>query len=249
MFLEALLGVGGGGSVIGGTTLPANADGENGDIYVQYSDWRGWSVDGFTPLSYIQGTGTQYVPTDIIPSVDTQAEIKLNFQSLGQASVFGSQWDGNGYLLMSYSSRLRWHTPGAIDSNVMGINQDYVVKVNKSSLIVDDMTYTGQTASSFANAPLTIYKSTYGSQGTGQFKLFYLKLYNANDLIHNLIPCKRNSDAVIGLYDLVTDKFYEGNGTFLTGEELVGTPIDAVFVKKNSTWIPIEDAEWTDINA
>ena len=143
--------ISGGGNVIGGTTSPTSADGKNGDIYVQYSDYRGWSVDGFTPLSYIRGTGTQYVTTDIIPNFDTQAEIKLNFQSIGEAAVFGSQWDGNGYLLITYSSRLRWHTPGAIDSNVLGNNQDYVVKVNKSSMIINDVVYTGQAASSFAN--------------------------------------------------------------------------------------------------
>ena len=49
-----------------------------------------------------------------------------------------------------------------------------------------------------------------------------MKLYNANGLAYNLIPCYRKSDNAIGMYDTVSKTFYgnSGTGTFEKGPEV-----------------------------
>lgn len=53
-------------------------------------------------------------------------------------------------------------------------------------------------------------------------RLGYLQFYDEDTLMIDLIPCYRKADNVIGMYDLVNDKFYtnEGTGTFLKGKDV-----------------------------
>lgn len=61
--------------------------------------------------------------------------------------------------------------------------------------------------------------ATIPTTGLAIGRLYSFKWYENNTLIMDLIPCKRNSDNEIGLYDLVNDVFYtnSGTGTFITG--------------------------------
>lgn len=53
-------------------------------------------------------------------------------------------------------------------------------------------------------------------------KMYELKVYDDNTLSRNMIPAKRNSDWVLGMYDLVNDTFYTnaGSGTFTAWPEI-----------------------------
>lgn len=62
---------------------------------------------------------------------------------------------------------------------------------------------------------------------------YSLQLYTSSGLVRNLIPCRRNSDSVLGMYDTVTGTFLtnQGTGTFTAGTDAVpspDTPIDIV---------------------
>ena len=56
----------------------------------------------------------------------------------------------------------------------------------------------------------------------GQQKVYSCKIYDNGTLIRDYVPCK-NSAGVVGLYDLVNDKFYTNSGTgdFIAGPELL----------------------------
>ena len=51
-------------------------------------------------------------------------------------------------------------------------------------------------------------KSNYSS-----IKLYYLKIYDNNNLIRDYIPCIRKSDSEVGLYSLVDNEFYKNEET------------------------------------
>ena len=53
-------------------------------------------------------------------------------------------------------------------------------------------------------------------------KLYMFQIINNNEIVRNLVPCYRKLDGVIGMYDLVNDKFYTnlGTGTFLKGKDV-----------------------------
>ena len=65
--------------------------------------------------------------------------------------------------------------------------------------------------------------------GRRDMYLYSFKIYDSNDeLIHNLIPVKRNADDEPGLYDLKTYKFYTnmGTGVFTMGSDVGPAPSD-----------------------
>ena len=55
----------------------------------------------------------------------------------------------------------------------------------------------------------------------GRVKIYDFKLKENNLIILDLIPSKRKSDNVIGMYDLVSRQFFTnaGTGTFTAGHE------------------------------
>ena len=50
-------------------------------------------------------------------------------------------------------------------------------------------------------------------------KYYGSRWWDGDTLVRDFIPCKRGSDAVIGMYDTITQQFYENKGT---GEFLGG---------------------------
>lgn len=59
--------------------------------------------------------------------------------------------------------------------------------------------------------------------GSGVYGKIYKFALNINNiLVRNMIPARRNSDNVLGMYDTVTNTFFtnSGSGTFIAGPTL-----------------------------
>ena len=71
--------------------------------------------------------------------------------------------------------------------------------------------------------------------------LYHCQIYNGNTVIRNYIPCK-NAGGVVGLYDLIGQKFYgnSGTGSFTAGPEVIPPSNDAIYVKINDVWKQID---------
>ena len=54
--------------------------------------------------------------------------------------------------------------------------------------------------------------------------IYYFKIYDNGTLVRDMVPARRNSDGVLGLYDMVTNTFFTNNGTgeFIAGPDVVG---------------------------
>lgn len=100
---------------------------------------------GYTRLSYIQSTGTQWIDTGWNPSNNTQVQIQIRFLSITNNHFFGSRaiaTAGGGYaigvinnkLVSDFNgSRVNFYTPGANELiNILkkGVN----TKMNGTSL-------------------------------------------------------------------------------------------------------------------
>jgi len=53
-------------------------------------------------------------------------------------------------------------------------------------------------------------------------RLYYFKIYVNDILQRDFIPCYRNADQTIGLYDLISNTFFEnaGSGVFIPGQKV-----------------------------
>jgi hypothetical protein len=121
---------------------------------------------------------------------------------------------------------LRYNTGANLANGQLAINKEYVIRTDKNKLYVDDQLKITQTASTFQlnyNLHLFGYKSPTDQHcNTGIYRMYYFKIYDNGTLVRDFVPVKRNSDNVIGLFDIVNNKFYtnKGTGTFTAGTEV-----------------------------
>lgn len=190
--------------------------------------------DGYTQLEYIESTGTQGIDTGINPTVAKSTEIQIK---LLETVITGS---GSGFGL-NLSLNVVNTTPGYWRIN--GVQTNITRQVGKIFNITLKQTSQGR------------YYNINGEEGYGsnsepsgsfcigvlgespsynlKAKWYYCKILENNQLVQNLIPARRNSDNVLGMYDTISNTFLTnaGTGEFIAGGVVVPTP---------STPIPIE---------
>ena len=181
----------------------------------------------YTKLEYIESTGTQYIDTGVNATNRTVVKAKM-FTNNGENKNWfgGSMSSQKNFILNSYSqNQLQykygldndWHIID-IGDNIVGT--DFIVEYGNGHIKINDI--------KIVDLPSNIFTDTKTLQifirnGGGAYingKIYYFQIYEGTTLIRNMIPCFRNSDNAIGLYDEVNDVFYEnsGTGTFSYGE-------------------------------
>ena len=190
---------------------------------------------GYTPVEYIQGTGTQYI--DIGRKMYNNSEIELcfSFDVIQQdCSIFGSRDSAtvNNFEIASskpafplYLDFGNYNTSRATYNNVV-INTKYICTISKSLRAVYDENHTllaRNTTLISADNVTKLYARIFDTAGgfsanKFQGKVYYCKIWEGENLIRNFIPCT-NSSNVAGMYDTVTNAFYTnaGTGTFNVG--------------------------------
>jgi len=185
-------------------------------------------------LTRIYANGSQHVNfPDIVP-YNHKLEIKLKMPSynndnhLWGADYMGEFGDGARYFSMTtYNRKFYWGTNGneanggSWSSNDLVIIyndfNDHEVKVNNTTIGSGDEIYTEGYFYLFKRA------NSYGpAEEMGKYKgyFYYAKMWDRDteDLVLDLVPAKRLVDNVIGIYDNVSQTFFEndGSGSFTT---------------------------------
>ena len=172
----------------------------------------------YTAVDYIESSGTQYIDTGFKPNQNTRMTANIDILStIGYTNVGGAR-DGNtnqfhiiitpgNYFDARYSSSSKGVTTTLIGKH----NFDF----NKNTLIIDDGTYifTSTTFQSQYNAYIFAVNNAGSATQNANYKLYNMEWYDNGTLIRDYIPCYRNSDNEVGLYDLVNDTFYTNQGT------------------------------------
>ena len=203
--------------------------------------FEGWKVvdvpKGYTKLEYIQSTGTQYIDTGIKDVTDSEFGIvaqQTELMSSGWITLVGAQdaphtfkvviaysdstgtfytqcGDGSGYTVSTLSKDTSKHTFKVINTK------------NSQTFIIDDtLTTVGNyKITTTKTYPLTIFARYYYS-GVGSYakqKVYSFYVKKNNQLVRKMIPVRRNSDNVLGMYDTVSGQFFtnSGTGTFIAG--------------------------------
>ena len=103
-----------------------------------------------------------------------------------------------------------------------GINKRYLYDLDASNNTIKiedvetDTILVNQTISpinTFTNEGLPLYLMAYSGENRGHAcKLYGAKIYMDGELIKNFLPCIRQSDNAVGLYETVEGEFYENSG-------------------------------------
>lgn len=208
----------------------------------------------YSPIEYLQFTGTQYIDTGAI--VDSNTGFDITFEVLnGQSSspyynLFGVRGndasggtgetqnffridtipvDSNSGTEFKYGSTV--YNSGITNTskiNIKLVNKVYT-KPNGSTITLSGNITTG--------LPMYIgcinkAGEAYGNKAS--MKLYRFKIYNSSTLAHDFIPVQRISDKVLGLYDLKTSTFKTNLGSGVFTSNLMNDPSSLAYFNGDS---------------
>ena len=198
--------------------------------------------NGYTQLNYIESTGTQYIDTKYIPTVNTKTVLSLDYTWTTTAYLCGvitTDYRTNAYAFSGNHSTqdtgyfrtfVAGNTSLPSQQGNTGTTSVYASSNLKSAEITNTyvtldgnkFNYTYSTTEQL-NITHSLYLFARNNVGTADYnasmKLYSAKIYDNDSLVRDFIPAKRNSDNAIGLYDSVTKAFFTnaGTGDFIAG--------------------------------
>lgn len=192
----------------------------------------------YQQVEYIESSGTQEISNFYtVPSSYTtiEFETKTNTSSSAEQGIIGI----DKTLELAYSAIanrvILWDSTKAslaYISTENALNNDVVLKAtlsNEGTKILYTNLDGGQTVTSdtgYTSINNSLVDLFVYNGGAGDYyyngKLYYAKVRVDDELVRYMIPCYRKSDGVIGMYDLINDKFYTntGSGTFTKGDDV-----------------------------
>lgn len=188
--------------------------------------------DGYTALGYIKGTGTQYIDTGFYPNNDSTIEVDGFYDAVADSSsqsAFGSR-NGNDSHFWEYMRNTNNTMAAYYGTNDAGrLNDVYgtersVHKIDKNVYMAGDSSHTF-TYQSFS-IPYTAFLFATNNRGAAmypaRYTMYYAKVYDNGSLIRDFVPARRESDSIVGMYDVVNNVFYtnSGTGSFVAGPDI-----------------------------
>ncbi len=214
------------------------------------ADWTD-STDStitYTALKTIKGSGSQYVVTDIVPTLTDVVKMRFKTRNAtlnADETLFCAR---QGFKNKSFSAMIAKSGTGKLridrgnqteqySSSALAKNAEYLMSVNYGDGSKNTtVTLNGSAFALAANLGATSDEPTSGlvlfalnnnttivSGYGGQHYLYYFELYDSSGNLKNcLMPAVRDSDSEVGLYDTKSGKFYpQAGGIFTTAERTV----------------------------
>ena len=204
--------------------------------------------DEYTRVEWLQGSYTAYINTGIAGGKDTlEIECEYSYSShLSYASIYGNYvdentncWrlilrntDDNG-CLVNYNTKASGGNTYIADINTK--NEFHTVILNNERTIFDGIIYNISTniKGTANNSNLALFAYKVGATGTSNIGLKVKRFIIRDEGVEvlNLIPCRRNSDNALGMYDIVNGSFLtkEGSGSFSAGADVPPNEIMGVY--------------------
>lgn len=201
---------------IGKATVITNvAGGSSGRIPNEYQE-----------VAYIgkSSATASYIDTEYKPTYNTKVVTKASLFT-GFLCGEDSGWITKGFgILKNYSYFSNKFSSISITTDI----HDFVT--SKDGYYVDNVlkdSFSGAAAFT-ADYPLYIYSNNRNGSPSeyGYGNIYTFKIYQTDVLQRDFVPCYEKSTNNIGLYDLVTKKFYSpsGTGTWIKGEDVTPEP-------------------------
>lgn len=208
----------------------------------------------YSPIEYLQFTGTQYIDTGAI--VDSNTGFDITFEVLnGQSNspyynLFGVRGNDSSGGTGETQNFFRIDTI-PVDSN-SGTEFKYgstvynsgITNTSKINIKLINKVYTKPDGSTITlsgdiTSGLPMYigcinkaGEAYGNKSS--MKLDRFKIYNGSTLAHDFIPVQRISDKVLGLYDLKTSTFKTNLGSGVFTSNLMNDPSSLTYFNGDS---------------
>lgn len=211
----------------------------------------------YTQVDCIKLTGTQYIDTGLYGNLETELVATAMRTTTGNMQLFGDISSNNiaiscniGSANTSTLNRFGNKTTYIIYKNYITQDQPFTIKENKTGIYIDGVQAgTFGTTTSFTTQRTLLLGSRNGSSLSNFWigSIYSCQIYDNGTLIRNFVPCYRNSDNVVGMYDLTNGVFYinAGTGEFTYNQEQVETETTLIFsgIVKNTGNILLRPTE------
>lgn len=178
---------------------------------------------GYTPLEYIESTGTQYIDTGIVPNENTIVEVELMKDS--GSEILWERILGVDNQFMIYidakkgtsDKRFKWFAninSGEKTIHVVEYDTKIKLKVGQGNIYYNDNLATTYTTQPNTTTPIYLFWCK-DADRYGVYKLYSCKIYNDTELVRDFTPCLDKNNTAC-LYDKVNKQFYYnlGSGQF-----------------------------------
>lgn len=222
-------------------TIPV-AQAQNLDGYEDCLDALEYVNDGskhYIELNYIESTGSQFISIDYLPKT-THTKYELGFMRTGTSGMwnpiinseedvrFGIMCTTDGANQNNYG---QFHIGPTGSGNFRSVqfpissNVKYDIIADKTGISLNGTTYeiTGTVNAATAQWSTCVnHRRQTASTFSEEYSIgrwYYLRIYEDDVLIRNIVPMLDNKNNRIGLYDKITHTFYPniGTGTFISG--------------------------------
>ena len=191
----------------------------------------GGVLETYTPLTYIEATGAQYINTGYVVQEDDVIEmdyIRTSSTSADKA-LFGATDGTNGIWYSIYGTNAYYRFGHNASDNASGAGNRYRVKLQKGNVDVDGMTE-ALPFTALPDVPLYLFAGNNNNESLWMYchcKTRGFKITKqTGEVVMELHACKRNGDGKIGMIDSVSGNFFENSGTgedFMAGAEIKAT--------------------------
>ena len=182
---------------------------------------------GYTKCNYISSNKTAWLDTDYVPNTNSKIEAKWRKADTTTGYVAGVTNSANTQSVTEYttSTSANWRFGNRAVSITTSANVDHITVQDKTGVTFDGTKSVYSTVSTFTS-PGSIYLFANHTNGTGvntssywlNGRVYYFKVYENNELVVDMIPVRRDSDNVYGMYDRVRKQFFPSNsGTDFSG--------------------------------
>ena len=205
--------------------------------FIKWAPVNVWQMPSwYTELAYIQNNSTSIIDTWLKTWIWYKVRLGLYTAASTTADQTVIWWSTNTsaeaiYFWLNYAgnhlSIYRWYNGSWFDAdNSISVWNYYeaesLIRNWEQKLTLNwTVLYTGSAALSWTGSEnMIIFNRRSSTTYPALIKLYYTKIYDVNDvLVRDFVPCVRDSDEVIWLYDLVTKQFFTNSwsGSFVAG--------------------------------
>ena len=207
----------------------------------------------YTQVGYIESSGTQHIDTGVPMSNIIQLDGEFAFTAINDVQGFFGRFTATSTTIQGISNS----ASNAINFRWLSVNSSIALDTNKHSFSMSNKqtsidgvvknTYNLGKASDIDTLFLMARRTDnggFGIQNNGSLRLYGFKIYTDSGQARNFIPCYRNSDNEVGLYDLVNNQFYTNSGT---GSFTYGVEVNKWYLKKNIGKVVLDGSEsWNE---
>lgn len=197
-------------------------------VLKKFSYWKYKSpAEGYRELTSIGGNGTQQLDTGIYPKDTTKVQSKFIYSNYGGGSLIGSQGNGEADSFRLFRHQSTTYLDYGSGDGRNRINGTYLLSTSDAyevefgnryvKDIPTDTVKFSRSSVSFQQKSYTIQLTSQNDYGT----FYYVKIFDGDNLISDLVPCERVSDGMVGMWDNVTNTFKEPSASFIKGEYIL----------------------------